>query len=235
MPNAIPATTPPTTTTLADALVRQGNAIGPGGKLGKDEFLQLLTTQLRYQDPMNPMDGHQLAADLAQFSGLEQLLNINDQLAAQAGSNDVILSAINNSVAISTIGKTILMPGDQMMIADDGTGTLDGTIVADIPTEGIAALEVVDASDGVVATVQLGYVAAGDAQTFNVGAAAQNLTPGLYHARLTVLDDKGIAVPQTTYFTGKVDGLSYSPTGAVLTSGPVDIPIGSIRRILGGP
>lgn len=233
MPNAIPATTPPTTSTLADALVRQGNAIGPGGKLGKDEFLQLLTTQLRYQDPMNPMDGHQLAADLAQFSGLEQLLNINDQLAAQAGSTDVILSAINNSVAISTIGKTILMPGDQMMIADDGTGTLDGTIVADIPTEGIAALEVVDASGSVVATVQLGYIAAGDAQTFNVGAAAQHLTPGLYSARVTVLDDKGIAVPQTTYFTGKVDGLSYSPTGAVLTSGPVDIPIGSIRRIIG--
>lgn len=235
MPNAIPATTTPPNTTLADALVRQGAAIGPGGKLGKDEFMRLLTTQLRYQDPMNPMDGHQLAADLAQFSGLEQLLNINDQLAAQAGQSDVVLSAINNSVAISTIGKNVLAAGDQLIVADDGTGTLDGTIVADIAQEGNAVLELTDAQGKVVKTVPLGYIAAGDTQSFSLGAAAQNLTPGLYHARLTVVDDKGVAVPQTTYFTGRVDGLSYSPTGAVLTSGPVDIPIGSIRRIIGGP
>jgi flagellar basal-body rod modification protein FlgD len=44
-----------------------------GDELGKAEFLQLLVTQLRYQDPMNPMDDREFAAQLAQFSALEKI------------------------------------------------------------------------------------------------------------------------------------------------------------------
>lgn len=43
-----------------------------GGQLGESDFLQLLVTQLRYQDPMQPMDDKQFIAQLAQFSALEQ-------------------------------------------------------------------------------------------------------------------------------------------------------------------
>ena len=49
--------------------------------LGKDEFLKLLVAQMKNQDPMNPMDGQQMAAQLAQFSSVEQLINANDTLA----------------------------------------------------------------------------------------------------------------------------------------------------------
>jgi len=60
--------------------------------LGKDDFLKLLVTQLRYQNPLEPMDNKEYIAQLAQFSSLEQMQNLNMQLAS--------LSAIN------TIGKT---------------------------------------------------------------------------------------------------------------------------------
>jgi flagellar basal-body rod modification protein FlgD len=231
MANAIPPTAAPTTATPASLMTRQ-SPVGPGGKLGKDEFMRLLTTQLRYQDPMNPLDGHQLAADLAQFSGLEQLLNINDQLEAQKGQGDVILSAINNSVAMGTIGKTVVATGDQVVLADDGTGVIDGRIIADVAIEGNAVLEMLDDKGAVIGTRQLGYIKAAPQQTFDMGSAANGLTEGLYHARIVVTDGKGVATPQTTYFIGKVDGLSYSSTGAVLTSGPVDVSIGAIRRII---
>lgn len=49
--------------------------------LGKDEFLKLLVAQMKNQDPMNPMDGQQMAAQLAQFTSVEQLINANDTLA----------------------------------------------------------------------------------------------------------------------------------------------------------
>jgi flagellar basal-body rod modification protein FlgD len=53
----------------------------PNGKMGKDEFLKLLVAQLKNQDPLNPADGQQMAAQLAQFSSVEQLQNANDTLA----------------------------------------------------------------------------------------------------------------------------------------------------------
>lgn len=51
-----------------------------GGAMGKDQFVQLLVTEMQNQDPMNPMDGKDLAAQLAQFSSVEQLININTKL-----------------------------------------------------------------------------------------------------------------------------------------------------------
>ena len=49
--------------------------------LGKDEFLKLLVAQMKHQDPLNPMNGQEMAAQFAQFSSVEQLVNMNDTLA----------------------------------------------------------------------------------------------------------------------------------------------------------
>lgn len=45
----------------------------PGGALGKDAFMQLLVAQMRFQNPMNPVDGQQYMAQLAQFAQVEKL------------------------------------------------------------------------------------------------------------------------------------------------------------------
>ena len=50
---------------------------GAAQELGKDAFLQLLVTQMRYQDPLNPQDNNAFLAQLAQFSALEQMQNLN--------------------------------------------------------------------------------------------------------------------------------------------------------------
>ena len=53
---------------------------GTGADLGKDAYLQLLMVQMKNQDPLNPVDNNQFMADLAQFSSLEQMVNMNDSL-----------------------------------------------------------------------------------------------------------------------------------------------------------
>ena len=55
------------------------------GKIGQTEFLSLLVAQLQNQDPLNPMDSANFSAQLAQFSSLEQLTQINDKLAGLGG------------------------------------------------------------------------------------------------------------------------------------------------------
>jgi flagellar basal-body rod modification protein FlgD len=57
-----------------------GNALKKGGAPGRDEFLQLLATQLQYQDPLNPLQNSEFVAQLAQFSSLEQLIAIRESL-----------------------------------------------------------------------------------------------------------------------------------------------------------
>lgn len=57
-------------------------------ELGKDAFLQLLVLQLRNQDPLNPQDNQDMLAQLAQFSSLEQMNNLNDQFNVLAGNID---------------------------------------------------------------------------------------------------------------------------------------------------
>ncbi len=53
---------------------------GAGGAMGKDEFVKLLVTEMKNQDPLSPMDGKELAVQLAQFSSVEQLINVNTKL-----------------------------------------------------------------------------------------------------------------------------------------------------------
>lgn len=55
----------------------------PKQDLDKDAFMQLLVTQLRYQDPMNPMDNQEMMAQMAQFSALEQMMNVANNVNKQ--------------------------------------------------------------------------------------------------------------------------------------------------------
>jgi len=64
-------------------------------ELGKEDFLTLLTTQLQYQDPLNPQDSSEFVAQLAQFSSLEQLININGGVEDLVTLGNSIESSLN--------------------------------------------------------------------------------------------------------------------------------------------
>lgn len=80
-----------------------------GGELGKEAFLQLLVTQMRYQDPLNPGDSTEYMSQLAQYSSLEATMNISDTLDKGNGLNLVGEYVIMNSTDSS--GKTTQVSG----------------------------------------------------------------------------------------------------------------------------
>ena len=86
-----------------------------GSALDKDAFMLLLVTQFKYQDPLNPMEDKEFIAQLAQFSSLEQLMNMNDSM---KGLTDATLSGqmIN---ATSYIGKNVDATGTNVSKTTD--------------------------------------------------------------------------------------------------------------------
>ena len=107
--------------------VTYADSVASGDMMGKEDFLTLLVAQLQNQDPLNPDDPTEFTAQLAQFSSLEQLYNLNDSMEALTSSQE-------SSDAIATtdlIGKTISYADENFTIEDDGYATigyeLDGT------------------------------------------------------------------------------------------------------------
>lgn len=72
--------------------------------LGKDQFLQLLITQLRHQDPINPVEDKEFIAQLAQFSSLEQMQNLNTNMGEMMSSQQKLTAL---SQATQMIGKEV--------------------------------------------------------------------------------------------------------------------------------
>lgn len=91
-------------------------------QLGKDEFLKLLITQLSNQDPTAPMEDTQFISQMAQFSSLEQMTNMNEGFKQ--------LSALmNGTQAANTLGRTV-----DIDLGDDTlTGVVDSTTFGENP------------------------------------------------------------------------------------------------------
>lgn len=147
-------------------------------KLGKQEFLNLLTTQLKYQDPLNPMQDKDSIAQMAQFSALEQMQNLNKTLeTGQKGLLDAIKSLNNNNVTgsknlesqIDDLLKEIkILTHHETDIINSNVGVLNKSTITDIPNGAtvkdiINGLTMVDSSTAKVVDSK-GYSVSTDAK-----------------------------------------------------------------------
>jgi len=197
--------------------------------MGKNEFLQLLVAQLQNQDPLSPMQGDQMAAQLAQFSSLEQLQQINSTLTDEQSGQGSLLGAIQSGAAINTIGHSVVAVGNEVQI---GGANGASSVTADIAGAGTGTLHIFNSAGVEVGTRSLGSVSPGSKQTFALGDATNGLGDGTYTYSIDVKDASGNAVDVQTYMGGRVDGISTSSTGLVLTAGGMTIPYASVVQVL---
>jgi len=177
---------------------------------GYDQFLTLLTTQLQYQDPLDPLDSTEFTNQLVQFSQVEQQITLNQKI-------DAMLQLQNTSLISSSlqyIGKGIYFQGDNMYWGEDTDSIRIGYTMDDLPAS--AKLRIVD-SDGVsIRTADLpantstsNYVWDGKDDYGNT------VEPGLYTVEIDALnvDDEAVTaftgVPANVKGVETIDGAVY--------------------------
>lgn len=197
---------------------------GAGGTMGKDQFVKLLVAQMTHQDPMNPQDSSQMAAQLAQFSSVEQLMNISSKLDAQSSGSAGMLDALDRNAALGMIGRSVTAVSDQIAVSSHSTSTVQ----VDVPTAGAAVrVTVLDAKGNALTTADQG-VLSGGRQTLNLAPALKSLPNGTYTIKVDQIGTDGKAISLSPIQTFDIDGLRFGTNGAVLTSGSRSVPIGNV-------
>ncbi len=198
--------------------------------LGKDDFLTLLLAQLRNQDPLAPADNTEFIAQLAQFSSLEQMTRMNDNLEQSLENNTAMSAAVSNAMMINYFGKDVTAETNAIMF--DGENPVDLWFTLDREA-GSGILEIRDSYDNVVRTIELGAMDAGlnsydwDGMK-GIGTLAG---AGEYTYQLELTDFAGGEVSPVQLLSGRVDGISWMNGLAQLSIGGVLVPYDKVIGI----
>ncbi|MEE7475381.1 flagellar hook assembly protein FlgD [Methylobacterium hispanicum] len=188
------------------------------------QFLTLLTTQLKNQNPLDPMDTNQFTQQLVQFAGVEQQLKANDRLDSILASS----KAASTASATSYIGQTIESTGTTADLKDGAaTWTLNAARAA--PR---AKVTILDAKGNTVGQQDLSLNAGSQAFTWNGKNAAGISQPaGTYTIKIGATDATGTTVKVETGVSGKVDEVDLSGSEPVLVVGNNRVPLSSVTSV----
>lgn len=213
--------------------INSSAAAGSGGPLdevGHDEFLQLLVTQMQNQDPLEPITNEDFLAQLAQFSSLEQLTDIN------AGTQTGLLlqQSVTNSLAPSLIGKDVLIDASTVEIA----GGTPVDVHYQLDGEGIVEVQIADADGNPVRTLEItgdeGLPLAEGDHDFTwdgLDDAGEPVPDGDYTFTVSAKDGSGNAVPVTSWLRGRVEGVRFAGGGAWVIIGRMEFTLADIVEI----
>jgi len=179
--------------------------------LGKDSFLKLLITQMQYQDPLSPMDNTEFVAQMAQFSSLEQMQNLN----AKLDTSMLLAQALNNSATAGLIGRHVRAAGDGVQLGATGEVELGYFLPKEAAT---VSITIYDDTGNAVRTLVPSGTSAGSHRVAWNGAdlEGERLPAGRYTFDVSAKDEEGLDVGGATVVAGLVEGVSYHDGGSYL-------------------
>jgi flagellar basal-body rod modification protein FlgD len=194
--------------------------------LGKDDFLNLLVAQLQHQDPLNPAESTEFTAQLAQFSSLEQLNNINDNLKNMA----LFQTSVTNSQAVSYIGKEITAKGNAVHL-ESGQPAECHFELAD--NAALAVISVYDVNGGFVSSFETGPLDVGRqfAAWDGTDSNGNPVSTGLYRFEVQAVDANNQGVSVTPLMSAVVNGVSFRDQTASLITGLQTIAIDDVIAV----
>lgn len=189
-----------------------------------DTFLALLTTQLKNQDPLDPMKSEEFTQQLVQFSSVEQAINSNkklDQLVQLQTSNQL-------TGAVSYIGKSVEVVSDQLML-QDGTSEitygLDGKAVK-------TTIKIIDQTGATVRTINGSTEQGRHEYVWDGRNESGDLVPnGVYNFTVIAVGPENKTIDTVTAAVGKVTGIEIVDNIVTLNIGELGIGLDKIFAV----
>ena len=192
-------------------------------------FLTLLTTQLKHQDPTNPVDSNQFTQQLVQFAGVQQQSQTNTllkQLIAVSQGNQV-------SSASSFIGTTIQAPGNKGALVN-GLGQFGYTLSSTAATANVTITDSLGNTvfSGTGSKLAGSNIVKWSGQNSFTGAQEPD---GVYSIKVSATDANGASITATPFTTGTVSSASIDNGAVMLNIGALAIPEGSVTSVTNLP
>lgn len=123
----------------------QADSVTNQAAIGQEEFLNILLTQLTFQDPLKPLDNQEFIAQMAQFTNLEQTRQLSE-------NTDILLTMQSATQAIELIGKTVTV------LSDENAGSQVGTVTTVSFQQGVPELSLQLSDNTALTNVRLADV-----------------------------------------------------------------------------
>ena len=189
-----------------------------------DSFLNLLTTQLQNQDPLDPMKSQEFTNQLVKFSEVEQALKTNDKL-------DELLTLQGDSktnAALSMMGKNVEAEANQFRLTGDEAKLsykLDGDAQQ-------ATLQIADSSGKVVKSLDVDPNAGEHTVTWNGESKdGQDMDAGVYTMNLLAVDSDNKTVTGSTFAQNEVQGFAERDGTVQLDLGGYEVPMDKVKAV----
>lgn len=190
-----------------------------------DTFLKLLTTQLKQQDPLAPMDSTQFTSQLVQYASVEQAISTNKQLEDLTA----LTRASSTASALGMLGHDVTVTGSEIELGAEG----GAEIAYELPAAAESVyVSVLDASGKVVFTANGGTAAGANTLAWNgIGSDNERAAAGTYRVKVDAVGTDGakLAVEQT--LAGRVDGIETQDGEVKLFIGGITVPLSAVRDV----
>ena len=221
----IPAINPAVTSTVTSATTGSATAVDQD-TLAKNfsQFLTLLTTQLKNQNPLDPLDTNQFTQQLVQFAQVEQQLKQNDQLATLVS----LQKTAQSTQALSFVGETVVVDGSTATLAN---GQANWSL--NVPKPATVTLNIRNAAGQNVFTNT--YTMQAGVNDFTWDGKSTNGTQwpaGSYTMAVTAKDASGQAVAVPTEVEGVVNAADLTKSPPVLSVAGQDFTLDKIKRVV---
>lgn len=199
------------------------------GTLDQEDFLTLLVAQLKHQDPLSPMESQDFAAQMAQFSSLQSLQSIDQQIGYNLEASLLSTQAVSNAMAAGLIGKEVVAVGDSLILSDSNS-TLRFSLSD--PAHHVI-ITITDGNGKEVRTIQKEGLGEGEQIIAWDGKddSGNQMSDGTYGYQVAAFDGEGNAVETLTTTSGIITGVNYEGGVAMLMVGDMLFPLSNVISI----